>query len=170
MVSVKVDNQTSSTLSVYLVTKVNSTSTSTKTTTSVSLGKLVGTVKSNKTKSLDGEANTLLLITGQTTKADASLNLKAQDVLFEMGSSGGMIVVGSGTTLTKALMWAFLILMVILIVVVIVLLLVHFKRNHEQAKVAAKAADALVEANNAKSPTALPAHDYMKGHDQGQDQ
>lgn len=164
MVSVKVDNQTSSTLSVYLVTKVVSTSKP----TSVSLGKLVGTVKSNKTKSLDAEANTLLLITGQHTKAGSSLNLQAQDVLFEVGASGGMIMVGSGTTLTKALMWAFLILMIILIIVVIVLLVVHFKRNHEQAKVAAKAADALVAANNAKSPAALPAHNYTKGHDQGQ--
>jgi len=95
-----------------------------------------------------------------------SVTLQTQDVLFEVGGGGGTVLVGSGTVLTKALMWAFFALMIALIIVVIVLLVVHFKRVHKQDEVAAHAADSLVAANDAikaHHSVADPAKAYAGG-------
>lgn len=163
--TVKVENQTSSKLHVLHVTQV--TKGTKGTSIQVTVDKLVSTVSSNKTASVDAPANSLLLITGQHVTLKTPVTLQSQDVLFEVGTSGGNVLVGSGTTLTKALMWAFFALMIALIIVVIVLLAVHFKRVHKQDQVAASAADALVAANdaiNAHPPAAVPAKAYVKGH------
>jgi hypothetical protein len=162
MVSVKVENQTSGTLYLYQVATVAAGKAGA---TVVTVAKDLGTVSSNKTRSVDATESTLLLIAG--AKADKSATLQSQDLLFEVGTSGGTVLVGSGTALTKALMWVFFVLMILLIIVVIVLLVIHFHRNHQQAKVAASVADSLVNTANgtASHPVATPAKAYVGGQE-----
>ena len=169
MPHVKVENQTSGSLYVYEVSKVTYTATEEETPPTVTLKSStpLATVKTNKTKDLDVDKNLVLLITRQ--KGDGSkngMNLDSQDILFTVGISGGTVLVGSGTVLTKALMWAFFGLMIALIIVVIVLLVIHFKRNHASDKAAAETASALATVNASKTahpPAAVPARDYIGG-------
>lgn len=168
--TVKVENQSSSKLHVLHVTKVT-VETSTKPSNQVTVDKLLSTISSNRRVAVDAPQNALVLITSQSvnvnTKTPVTVTLQSEDVLFEVGTSGGNVLIGSGTTLTKALMWAFFAMMIALIIVVIVLLVVHFKRVHEQDKVAAAAADALVATNDATKahpPVAEPAKAYTQGH------
>jgi len=162
--TVKVENQTSSNLFVW---EVKTVTVATGKASSVVVVKSLASVKSNRTATVNATQNTVLLITNSGDVATKAHTLQSQDILFEVGTSGGNVLVGSGTTLTKALMWAFFALMIVLIIVVIVLLVVHFKRVHKQDEVAASAADALVAANDATKahpPAAVPAKAFTQGH------
>lgn len=164
MPHVKVENQTSGSLYVYEVSKVTYPATKEETpTVTLKSSTPLATVKTNKTKNLDVEKNLVLLITRQDGNVT---NLDSQDILFTVGDSGGTVLVGSGTVLTKALMWAFFGLMIALIIVVIVLLVIHFKRNHASDKAAAETASALAAtnaSNTAHPPAAVPARAYIEG-------